>query len=51
MTGANVMAVTRTPKENVKNLTKRCVVVVWGGTKYVVKNKATNGMSQLNDCG
>jgi hypothetical protein len=32
-----------------KNVTKKGVVVMWGGTKDVGKNETRNGLSQLKD--
>jgi hypothetical protein len=46
---AGLMTITNTSKEEVKNLTKKEVVVVWGGTKEVGGNEATKGLSQLKD--
>jgi hypothetical protein len=47
--GADLMAITNTVKEEVKLLTKNDVVVVWGETRDVGINEATNGLNQLKD--
>jgi hypothetical protein len=45
---ADLMTITKTAKEEVKNLTvKDVVVVVWGGTEDVERNETTNGFKQL----
>jgi hypothetical protein len=43
---ACLMTIINTAK---KRLTKKDVVVLWGGTKYVGRNEATDGWSQLQD--
>jgi hypothetical protein len=41
--GADLITVTKTSKEDVKNLTNKDVAVEWGGTKDVGKNYTRNG--------
>jgi hypothetical protein len=36
-------------KEDIKHLTEKDLVVVWGGTKNVRKKYAANGLSQLKE--
>jgi hypothetical protein len=36
-------------KEGVKNLTKRNVVVVWGGTKDIGRNEVTSALRPLKE--
>jgi hypothetical protein len=47
--GAGLMEITSSVKEEVKHLTKKDVVIVWGGTKDVVRNETTSGLNQLID--
>jgi len=46
---SNLAAVINTAKKDTEELTKNNVVVVWGGTKDVGKNKTQNGLLQLKN--
>lgn len=47
--GAGLTAITNSVKEEVKLLTKKAVVVVWGGTREVGKNETKNRLNQIKD--
>jgi len=46
---SNLAAVISTAKKDTEELTKNDVVVVWGGTKDVGKNKSQKGLLQLKN--
>jgi hypothetical protein len=46
---SNLAAVINTAKKDTEELTKNDVVVVWGGTKDVGKNKTQKGLLQLKN--
>jgi hypothetical protein len=39
--------ITSTAKEDIQKLTKKDVVVLWGGTKDVGRNETTDGLKQI----
>jgi hypothetical protein len=46
---ADLMAITKTVKEEVELLTKNDVVVIWGDTRDVRRNATSGGFNQLKD--
>jgi hypothetical protein len=45
--GATVSVLVNTAKEEVNRLTKKDIVIPWGGTNDVSKNASTKGLTQI----
>ena len=44
--GANIEAIVNTSTKNIEKLTKKDIVVVWGGTRDIGKNESVKGLHQ-----
>jgi predicted phosphodiesterase len=47
--GTGLKEITNSMKKEIKRLTKKDVVVVWGGTSEVGKNETINGLNQIKE--
>ena len=47
--GANLQTIVKAPNESLGKLTKKDVVVVWGGTHDVGKNESEKGLRQIRN--
>lgn len=45
--GANLQTIVNSPTEPIRKLTKKDVVVVWGGTRDVARNESEKGLRQI----
>jgi predicted phosphodiesterase len=47
--GANIEVIVNTSTKNIGKLTKKDIVVVWGGTRDVGKNESEIGLHQIKN--
>jgi len=48
--GASLQMIVNAPMESLGKLTKKDVIVVWGGMRDVGRNKSGNGLRQIRNC-